>query len=68
MEAAVPAGFHSIQPVRWFEGFLFKYFIPVSNLSLRCHSVHLLNLPHKQLNDRLSSLGNLWPPGNSKLK
>lgn len=47
---------------------LHQLFILSSNLSLRCRSVYLLNLPHKQLNDGLSSPGNLWPPGNSKLK
>lgn len=47
---------------------LYQLFILSSNLSLRCRSVYLLNLPHKQLNDGLSSLGNLWSPSNSKLK
>lgn len=46
----------------------YQLFILPSNPSLRCRSVYLLNLPHKQLNDGLSSPGNLWPPGNSKLK
>lgn len=47
---------------------LYQIFIPFSNLSLKCCSVYLLNLPHKQLNDGLSSPGNRWPPGDSKLK
>lgn len=47
---------------------LYQLFIPFSNLSLRCCSVYLLNLPHKQLNDGLLSPGNRWPPGDSKLK